>query len=738
MSADQHEERHSNGFNIIVAALVSYVVSADHILSNFLGLTIQQSSELIEKKERILFITSILFVTLFNFLNIRHRFAVFISNIILIWIILSIVFTSQWGSYFDLPYTHYNSYKELLIYILLAIFSARLFKIKLTISTGILISLIWAVCCKLYLKYDGHINEILSDGTYFFHSWLFTAIASLFIAYAWLSPEKAAIITTIYNFKKYPISLKLIGKKDLTFYIIALSFLALYASFIGNIDYASNWTFYLGPIKSFREGFILLYNNPSQYGFLNIAIPAALPLATVSAFALCIIIVNYLYLALITFLTIAPNKNKNTVHLAASFFIAVCLLFMGEPQFGPLLSPSTTGYRFFPSLLSTTLLAMWLIKGGDNKLLLYCYCAAFLISAAWSFESFVFTLIPLISAIAIYFIVPLLKKEGFSWQTLLHISPLLAVLVIMPLTFIIITSFFYYFNFNLWPDWYAYIEYPKAYALRGITALPIRPLGTVLFLGLVFSLLSCYLYKIYERGEYLLFITYTVFFAYLVIISTYFVGRSHDNNLINLSPIYFSVVAYILLNSEHLKINNYQAILRSFLYSIFVICVITVGSNSNNWVTRFNISNNYFTSGSDKSLQALNWKWLNLHPDSYVIDTTINQNDQDRFYFSEYWDTSYYKKWAPVYPWDELLILEPHRADIYVDRSISKIKNSAIKNNSVFLVANSTKDSQSSSSKRNFNFILNRLNHNDLTLKEVKVDATMGKKLYRIVPINKY
>jgi hypothetical protein len=134
-----------------------------------------------------------------------------------------------------------------------------------------------------------------------------------------------------------------------------------------------------------------------------------------------------------------------------------------------------------------------------------------------------------------------LAGEKYEWM--LYFVTAFIFPVIM---FILYNSFGFLQRYHLLPDWRGYYEYATAYT-GGFGAIPIDPAGNVWMPFLVFcSLLVAGLYT-FKRGvkdPHLPAIVAAL--AGIWAVSSYFVSRSHPNNIINLTPVYCMAVAIAL------------------------------------------------------------------------------------------------------------------------------------------------------------------------------------------------
>ena len=115
-----------------------------------------------------------------------------------------------------------------------------------------------------------------------------------------------------------------------------------------------HWSFFLGPVYTVLDGGHLLWDVPSQYGFLNIL--SVVALSRVSGLspeiAMCHLLVLFEALSLIvTFYIFRFRLGLSTfVAAAVATVFHFCLPGWIEMYSGPAYIPSSSAFRFFPSI----------------------------------------------------------------------------------------------------------------------------------------------------------------------------------------------------------------------------------------------------------------------------------------------------------------------------------------------------------------------------------------------------
>ena len=228
-----------------------------------------------------------------------------------------------------------------------------------------------------------------------------------------------------------------------------------------------HWGFWIGPVESVRDGGWLLWNVPSQYGFLNILTIAALPIVDAwEAMYLVQSVLLFLVTAMIYGLLCQWGMRLYHYLFALLFTLSVVFLLPGSisgvlsgvqpwPSMGPL--------RYFWLLASIG--ALWYFLGGKRpNIRHYLWFGSFcwVTGILWSFESGVFcstVFMPAVCVLLLQYVV-----SGFQSQHSLR-----AILrggipfIFIPLGMLSITLGFIWIYYQIYlgsgPDLPGYYEY---------------------------------------------------------------------------------------------------------------------------------------------------------------------------------------------------------------------------------------------------------------------------------------
>ena len=288
-----------------------------------------------------------------------------------------------------------------------------------------------------------------------------------------------------------------------------------------------HWSFYLAPLHAVLGGGQMLWDVPSQYGLGVILLPASIAkvfgLEGVDAFGLVAALIAFLTTcALFYFLT---SRAKLSPLVSALTACTLSLFFAGRLK-GPIAYPSVSGLRFLPSLLAL-LCAIKVAKAEDGgtrtwAILMVIAC---IFAFTWSSESFLYTLVPLSLYICLNVVTTIFRRPFYSRSLLPE--------VLLGLTCSLIFIYLYSFFNGVPLDILGFYEYATLYA-SSFGTLPIHFDEFTAFY--IFALAFSYFFARLgmgrtDPGSF----SGIVFFAYLWLVSTYYVARSHPNNVSNIA-----------------------------------------------------------------------------------------------------------------------------------------------------------------------------------------------------------
>lgn len=315
---------------------------------------------------------------------------------------------------------------------------------------------------------------------------------------------------------------------------------------------ALHWEYFVGPIRTLREGSILLWDTPSQYGYLNLLLPSLIP--TSSAWqalyifqgALLFIASSLFYFSITTH---SPHKKL------FSFLITTSCVFFADPNLiGPSLYPSSSVMRFFWCYVFIFLISQWLAISDkiSNRKLFIAGLLTWMAGVFWSFESaiycsciyfFMITTDSVIGAQKVHNPNGITKLRKIFLDLLFRFG--ISLFSLMGL--VILTAVYYRFKFNINPDWAMFYEHAFSYA-AGFGSIPISTYGAgclflLAFIGIGASSFRNSIVNSIQNKKII-----TIFLGLmgcLIGISTYYLGRAYPSNVVALLPI----IIFILIIS---------------------------------------------------------------------------------------------------------------------------------------------------------------------------------------------
>jgi hypothetical protein len=298
-----------------------------------------------------------------------------------------------------------------------------------------------------------------------------------------------------------------------------------------------HWGAYVGPAELLQSGAAIFHDFPAQYGLGPTALIAGFcgpdcwhAMYFVAGFA------TLAYSILIAVMALALTRDRWWIRITVLILcLAVCFFWSGSPDnlSSPMTTPSVSGMRFLPAAVLLTFL-FFAEDIGQSKAKVLVAQALWMLGVLWSPESaFYVTFLwwP-------YYLFVRRAEGGLKARVRGIMKPaanLLAALVLLVLAFVGI----YWLVYQETPTLYGIF----AYAINPPGPLPIKWNGAVwFFLSVMVIGLGTSVYSFRKTGD-------TTHFrrGYLVLLASYgatsyFLGRSQDNNLLNIMPLFLLVI----------------------------------------------------------------------------------------------------------------------------------------------------------------------------------------------------
>ena len=232
-----------------------------------------------------------------------------------------------------------------------------------------------------------------------------------------------------------------------------------------------HWGVYIGPIQMVRQGGILLWDVPSQYGFLSVILPAILPIRSVwQSFYLVVAASQFCTAIFLTVLLRSGRSGLLSFLLPLPLVLAVVFLKPWDPLgiVGTQMWPSMSAYRFGCDYALLAVAYASAVAGvGHRRQYLYNTVGTVIWTwgCFWSFETAVWgTLIwfPVLAHL-VYRQGVQETDRGVGQKTRITLA---AFWLCLPIVMFILAmgaiELFYRFHLGHGPDWSCYTDYFRA------------------------------------------------------------------------------------------------------------------------------------------------------------------------------------------------------------------------------------------------------------------------------------
>jgi hypothetical protein len=294
-----------------------------------------------------------------------------------------------------------------------------------------------------------------------------------------------------------------------------------------------HWGAYVGPAQMVLAGAVPLHDIPLQYGLgptLLLSVlghQGAWMAMFVAAGSLTLLMVALLCGLALRLWRPAPLSTRVLLCLIVSW---ACLAWTAYPasMMSSLATPSTTGMRFAPGVMMLAALAVMQLRHAHGRSAPWLVGhALWLLCAIWSPEAGVQASVVWVPA----FFWNRAVRDG-RWDTRLAGRAVAQLLVAVLVGLAGFAALFW----SIWHEWPLPVEY-VAYLLHPPGPLPVSTKGSLRFAVVAFG---CWLFAMSrvepsdtDRGT-----RQVAWSAGLLALATftYYLGRSHDNNILNLAP----------------------------------------------------------------------------------------------------------------------------------------------------------------------------------------------------------
>ena len=348
---------------------------------------------------------------------------------------------------------------------------------------------------------------------------------------------------------------------------ISVSLLSFRSDYLFNSDHGFHLSYFIQPIISMNEGYRLLVDQPSQYGFMNILIPYLIDFnGPINSFHIFQGLLNIFVIIIVVILSIFILKIKQFNFFI--FLFSILLFLSSTDLYGPQVYPSTGVVRFFPVYL--VILAQCYIRNINSSFLceVLCLSLCVFISLLWGAEALFYTLF----SIAFYYLQDLLFNP--SWEKFKE--RLYKGLIILGLsiscTFIILKIYQYGFeieSLNIGLH-FSFITTYGSKAISGQTPNIFTPILIITIPLLITLIINKNNSKNYQ--------TITCYGSIIIAVLSYSFMRSIANNVNNLWPILFLCFAVMYFEIKKRNLDEDVYSLKIILLPCLIISSLCMGN----------------------------------------------------------------------------------------------------------------------------------------------------------------
>lgn len=361
---------------------------------------------------------------------------------------------------------------------------------------------------------------------------------------------------------------------------VIITLIAIKVFLLSSTKDAFHYSWFLGPINSLENNYFLLKDVVSQYGYLNILFISQL--SKLFHFDSANVLVFVITVFFIIFYIIFLLKIFKLVELPITILILFSsLLIFGKIGYnsldGAMFIPSSSVFRFLPSLITIILFSKILNKKRNNIIinLTFFYVSLF-VSTIWSFESAFFTFFSLGS----YFLANMIfnyKKLNIDKTILFFKFNKFELTFILGIIFLIIL-------FLVFKDKDISLFYE--HALNSNTALSEKINNNkTTFLFLFLLLISFFIFRdAFNNKEMLIY--NILWFSLFVSFSTYFLIRSVDSNVFNILSFLLFIICSMKVNSKSIK-DLREIFLYSFIFFTIVSSLFSILIDKEKFLDKF-------------------------------------------------------------------------------------------------------------------------------------------------------
>jgi hypothetical protein len=304
--------------------------------------------------------------------------------------------------------------------------------------------------------------------------------------------------------------------------------------------------YYAEVVKSLHSGGTLLYDTPSQYGFLNLLLISWIPTKD-SRFAVYIGQAILIFLIVSFIMLVLHYKLKSNRTFLGFSLITIIIFYFADPDLiGPHVYPSSSALRFAPSL--TFLLTIYLYslkKSFVNREFNLLTGFGLFFGALWSAESFIY-------CASIFGFVHISKVQLIENQKVRNLLYSIATFITAIATALIVFNIYTFISTNHSADLGMHFMYALGYS-SGFGSIPLQIASPGWIVIFILSYSSFRARESILRRDLSSLILFAGIVGALLGWFTYFLGRAYPENIIAQFPLIVIIIFLIIIYENMLK-----------------------------------------------------------------------------------------------------------------------------------------------------------------------------------------
>jgi hypothetical protein len=297
-----------------------------------------------------------------------------------------------------------------------------------------------------------------------------------------------------------------------------------------------NQNFYLGPTNEILHGRTLLVDMFSQYGVGVIYFLGGFFAFVPIGYGTFSMLVSALYaLEILALYAVVRLATRSQVVAILATAVAIVFVIFGQ-LYTLVLFPSSGALRFGPPFAVLLLEVLAARAGARRQTLQAASAVVTALLSLWSFETFAYALVAYLAIVVLEAAAERGRAREVLWRRL---SPLVLTVLVVHVVFAVATRA----AAGSWPAWRTYLDYlPVLHSVGGYFTLPVPPWSPAFVLAAACFASALLLALLVARGPELvrerreLFVGIAGSTAFAILAFTYYVGRSHPNNLHHIAP----------------------------------------------------------------------------------------------------------------------------------------------------------------------------------------------------------